>query len=68
MFMNAYCKRGHSVRTLDDLNPFYEPVLKKENLSRIQQSKGRFTFIQGDLLDQGGMGSEVHLLEAGQFS
>jgi UDP-glucuronate 4-epimerase len=45
-------QEGHSVWTLDDLNSFYEPVLKKENLSRIQESKGRFTFIQGDLLDQ----------------
>jgi UDP-glucuronate 4-epimerase len=46
-------QQGHSVWTLDDLNPFYEPLLKKENLIRVQESPGRFTFIQGDLLDQG---------------
>jgi len=46
-------EENHSVWTLDDLNPFYEPMLKQENLSKIRDLEGRFTFIQGDLLDQG---------------
>src|SRR5688572_28067299 len=39
---------GQSVWVLDDLNPFYEPALKQENLDALSQAGGkRFQFLQG---------------------
>ena len=47
-------KDEHSVWVLDDLNPFYEPPLKRENLAALAQTGGdRFQFIQGDITNRG---------------
>ncbi|MBI2926211.1 MAG: SDR family NAD(P)-dependent oxidoreductase [Verrucomicrobia bacterium] len=40
---------GHAVWALDDLNPFYPPALKRQNLAEIQSLGGRFTFVEGDI-------------------
>ena len=42
---------GHVVWALDDLNPFYSPVLKRRNLAEIAASGRPFTFVQGDVTD-----------------
>jgi UDP-glucuronate 4-epimerase len=45
-------REGHRVWVLDDLNPFYEPALKQENLDAASQLGGeRFQFIRGDITD-----------------
>ncbi len=45
---------GHGVCVLDDLNPFYEPALKQENLDALAQAGGkRFQFLQGDITSRG---------------
>jgi UDP-glucuronate 4-epimerase len=42
---------GHSVCALDDLNPFYDPQLKRKNVREIQARAKPFEFIQGDITD-----------------
>jgi len=44
--------RGHAVWALDDLNPFYDPGLKRSNLRDIQALAKPFEFIFGDLTDR----------------
>lgn len=41
---------GHSVVAFDNLDPFYNPEIKRENL-RALQANSRFSFIEGDLRD-----------------
>lgn len=41
---------GHSLYILDDLNPFYSPALKQENLDLIRR-EGNFQFLRGDICD-----------------
>ena len=40
---------GHSVYAFDDLNPFYDPQLKRANLRDIQSLAKPFEFVHGDL-------------------
>ncbi len=42
---------GHSVWAFDDLNPFYDPNLKRRNLREIQALARPFEFFHGDLCD-----------------
>ena len=42
---------GHSVWALDDLNSFYDPAIKQQNIRDIQSKGKPFEFVQGDLLD-----------------
>ncbi len=42
---------GHTVWTLDDLNPFYDVALKQRNLCDIQALAKPFTFVHGELND-----------------
>jgi UDP-glucuronate 4-epimerase len=42
---------GHAVWVLDDLNPFYDPAIKRANLGDIQSLNQPFQFVQGDLTD-----------------
>jgi UDP-glucuronate 4-epimerase len=44
-------RAGHSVWALDDLNPFYSPALKKQNLEELQKAGASFHFVQADLTD-----------------
>ncbi|MFZ0829499.1 MAG: SDR family NAD(P)-dependent oxidoreductase [Verrucomicrobiia bacterium] len=43
---------GHAVWAFDDLNPFYDPQLKRRNLRDIQSLARPFEFIHGDLCDR----------------
>jgi UDP-glucuronate 4-epimerase len=52
---------GHSVWAFDDLNPFYDPQLKRRNLREIQSLAKPFEFAQGDLTE----GAAVEELFAG---
>jgi UDP-glucuronate 4-epimerase len=40
---------GHRVVAFDDLNDFYDPQIKRRNLSEIQALHRPFEFVQGDL-------------------
>jgi UDP-glucuronate 4-epimerase len=43
---------GHAVWALDDLNDFYDPVLKRRNLAEIEALHKPFVFTQGDVADR----------------
>jgi UDP-glucuronate 4-epimerase len=43
---------GHSVWAFDDLNPFYDPHLKRRNIRDIQSLAKPFEFVHGDLTDR----------------
>jgi UDP-glucuronate 4-epimerase len=43
---------GHAVWVLDDLNGFYDPSLKRRNLTEIQARHKPFVFVQGDVTDR----------------
>ena len=40
---------GHAVWALDDLNPFYDPAIKQQNLDGLQALRKSFTFVKGDI-------------------
>ena len=45
--------QGHSVTVVDDLNPFYEPALKQENLDSLAKTGGdRFQFKNCDITER----------------
>ena len=46
---------GHAVWAFDDLNNFYDPRLKQNNLREIQSLAQRFEFVQGDVTDRGAL-------------
>ncbi len=43
---------GHAVWALDDLNPFYDPALKNQNLRGLRIMRRPFTLCQGDVTDR----------------
>jgi UDP-glucuronate 4-epimerase len=43
---------GHSVCAFDDLNSFYDPQIKRQNLRAIQALAKPFEFVHGDLTDR----------------
>jgi len=43
---------GHAVWAFDDLNPFYDPELKRGNLRDLQSLAKPFEFVQGDLTNR----------------
>ncbi len=44
-------RSGHAVTVLDDLNPFYDPALKRRTLDELRALAGRFQFVETDLTD-----------------
>jgi UDP-glucuronate 4-epimerase len=51
----ALLERGDRVVGLDNLNDYYDPARKRQNLLEVQATPGaaeRFTFIQGDIRDR----------------
>jgi len=49
---NKLLAEGGRVRVLDNLDPFYDPVLKRRNLDALQEVGGdRFEFVEGDIRD-----------------
>ncbi len=52
----ALLRRGDTVIGLDNLNDYYDPARKRANLAELQRSlphAGRFTFVHGDVRNQG---------------
>jgi UDP-glucuronate 4-epimerase len=47
----AFLREGHQVAIVDDLNDFYSPSLKEENLASVR-STGQITFHQADICDE----------------
>lgn len=45
-------REWHSVWAFDDLNPFYDPKIKRANLRDIESLSKPFTFVQGDICDR----------------
>jgi len=43
---------GHAVWALDDLNSFYSPAIKQQNVRVLQTLAKPFTFVQGDITDR----------------
>jgi UDP-glucuronate 4-epimerase len=43
---------GHSVTAIDDLNAFYDPAVKQQNLRALQALAREFTFIHADITDR----------------
>ncbi len=43
---------GHAVWAVDDLNSFYDPAIKRRNLSEIRSLAGPFVFAEGDITDR----------------
>ncbi len=43
---------GQRVWAFDDLNPFYAPAIKEQNLRELQAAGGSFTFIRGDITER----------------
>ena len=48
---------GHSVWAFDDLNPFYDPQLKRRNLAEVQVHGLPFTCVQGDVTNRAALDS-----------
>jgi len=48
----ALLKRGDRVVGLDNFNDFYDPKLKRRNVSELEQHGG-FTLVEGDIRDRG---------------
>lgn len=43
---------GHAVWTYDDLNAFYKPAIKQQNLAALKAAGGKFIFVEGDLTNR----------------
>jgi UDP-glucuronate 4-epimerase len=52
-------KSGHAVTAFDDLNSFYSPDFKRRNIADLQVLGRDFTFLHGDLCDNGGVKEAV---------
>jgi UDP-glucuronate 4-epimerase len=48
-------QEGHAVWAFDDLNDFYEPEIKRNNIRDLQSLAKPFTFVHGDLTDRAGL-------------
>ncbi|HMC26360.1 MAG TPA: SDR family NAD(P)-dependent oxidoreductase [Verrucomicrobiae bacterium] len=46
---------GHAVWAFDDLNAFYSPAIKQQNLRVLQALARPFTFVHGDITDPGAL-------------
>jgi UDP-glucuronate 4-epimerase len=46
-------KAGHTVVAIDDLNSFYDPAIKQQNLRNLQTLAKPFTFVRADITDRG---------------
>ncbi|MDE3068452.1 MAG: SDR family NAD(P)-dependent oxidoreductase [Verrucomicrobiota bacterium] len=47
---------GQRVWAFDDLNPFYDPRLKRRNLHEVRSAAKPFQFVQGDITDAAALG------------
>lgn len=47
----ALLRRGDDVVVLDDLNDFYDPAVKRQNLADLDALGGSLTFVEGDVAE-----------------
>jgi len=52
----ALLARGHALTAIDDLNPYYDPALKRARLKELEGEKS-FRFVQGDIAEPGALAS-----------
>lgn len=50
----ALLGRDHAVTAIDDLNPYYDPALKRARLKELEGAKN-FRFVQGDIAEPGAL-------------
>jgi len=52
-FAETLLEEGHQVISIDNLNPFYDPTIKEQNLREIKKrfSSDQFTDLRGDIRD-----------------
>jgi UDP-glucuronate 4-epimerase len=53
-------REGHAVWAFDDLNDFYSPAIKEQNLREIESLGRPFRFVKGDLTDRGAVEDLIH--------
>jgi UDP-glucuronate 4-epimerase len=58
---------GHAVWALDDLNGFYDPALKRQNLAEIRALEKPFVFAQGDVTDRSVVDRLLHEVKFDQI-
>jgi len=57
---------GHAVWVFDDLNPFYDPQIKRQNLGDIRSLAKPFKFVQGDLTNRVALDELFHAVKFDQ--
>ena len=57
-------KSGHAVWAFDDLNAFYDPQLKRQNIRELQSLAKPFEFVHGDLTHPGAV---EELFKSGRY-
>jgi UDP-glucuronate 4-epimerase len=50
--VEALLRRGDKVVGIDNVNDYYSPKQKRDNLETIEQNEGDFVFVEGDLRDK----------------
>jgi UDP-glucuronate 4-epimerase len=60
-------RMGHSVWAFDDLNSFYDPAVKRQNLEEIGKLQKPFHFIEGDLTDMAAVERAAHVAKFDQI-
>ncbi len=52
-FAERLLEKGHEVVSIDNLNPFYDPAIKKRNLKELsRKGEGRFIDLRGDIRNE----------------
>ena len=57
---------GHAVWAFDDLNNFYHPAIKEQNLVALRSLGKPFTFVRGDLTDRAAVDALFHSVKFDQ--
>ena len=57
---------GHAVWAFDDLNNFYNPAIKDQNLAALRSLGKPFTFVRGDLTDRTAVDALFHSVKFDQ--
>ena len=57
---------GHAVWAFDDLNNFYDPAIKDQNLAALRLLGKPFTFVRGDLTDRAAVDALFHSVKFDQ--
>lgn len=57
---------GHAVWAFDDLNNFYHPAIKEQNLTALRSLGKTFNFVRGDLTDRAAVDALFHSVKFDQ--